>query len=217
MIKYLPWDTSFFGYKVGETLESPDLDEAKEEGYKLLYVRSKTPQKMDAFVDHRVRFYKNISPVSVKDDHLISLLGKPLTPELIHISEVSGGHSRYKLDKNFKSQEFERLYREWIRKSLTGEIADDVIAYMNSGEVAGLVTVKLKETEAHIGLIAVTEKVQGKGVGSVLINAVEDFAFKHGARTLHVPTQKNNEGSCRFYSKNGFSIEYEEFIYQIWI
>lgn len=217
MIKFLSWDTSFFGYKVGESNFIPNFQEADEAGYRLLYVRLKTLQEIPSasYIDHRVEFYKDVFEVFERQK-LYSLLGHELTPELIHLSELSGIHSRYKLDPNFKNQEFEKLYFEWIRKSLSGEMANEVLAYIDSGEILGFVTIKLKGEQAHIGLIAVNEKAQGKGVGSALLKGAENFAFEHNAKTIHVPTQKNNHKACQFYSKAGYLIENEEFIYQVW-
>jgi streptothricin acetyltransferase len=45
------------------------------------------------------------------------------------------------------------------------------------------------------------------GVGTALLQAAENAAVQRGARSLRVETQQINVAACRFYRRNGFSIE----------
>jgi dTDP-4-amino-4,6-dideoxy-D-galactose acyltransferase len=214
MIKLLEWDTNFFGYKIGEINEVPDESLAKYQGYKLLYARS-TPKKpliINSFMDHKVQFVKSVEPV-LFDQTLLTQAGNELFPWLLDLALLSGNYSRFKLDTNFKAGEFERLYQEWIEKSLSRALVDEVIQF----EEKGFVTIKKKGLEAHIGLIAVSEKFQGLGIGKTLLKAAENFALKNGLNTLHVPTQKININACSFYERYGFQVEFEELTHHIWI
>lgn len=215
MIKLLTWDSSFFGYKIGESREMPSQEEVKAGQYDLVYVRSTHKLNTSAFCDHRVQF-KKAAPKSVSQQSLKSLLGSKITPELLKLAEDAGIYSRFKLDPGFQNNEFKKLYHEWLLKSLSGEMANEVFAHYSEGSLTGFVTVKLKENAAHIGLIAVSESARGQGVGLKLINAVEDFAYSKGMKTIHVPTQNNNEAACSFYKKCGFSLESEEYVYHLW-
>lgn len=213
MIKTLEWDTNFFGYKVGESYDVPDEKESAAQGYRLIYIKSKKRLGLNYFFDHKVTFSKKTQPHDKLPEEMKSILGVELNDQLIKLALISGEHSRFKLDPNFKSKEFEKLYTEWIKKSLNGQLAEEVYTYGNEG----FVTVRLKGNDAQIGLIAVSPTAQGKGVGKKLLTAAEKFAYDHGASTLYVPTQGSNAIACRFYESFGFTLFSEEFLYHQWI
>lgn len=65
-----------------------------------------------------------------------------------------------------------------------------------SGEMCGTVP-----------LLAVSPKVQGKGIGKLLIGTVEHWAKNLGYRLLHLEVFANNKKAYHFYQKQGFSAE----------
>lgn len=220
MIKLLEWDTNFFGYKIGETQGLPDFDEAISENYKLLYVKSKTPvpklELRNCFYDHRIIHRKELTkPTEIED--VISLKGSPLTPDLINLAYEAGHVSRYKRDPQFKNDEFKKLYKEWIQNSLSGKMANEVFGYFENEKCLGFITVKIKDTEASIGLLVIDPTAQGRGLATVLTRAAESYAQSCGAKYLFVATQATNTNACRFYIKNGYNEYNEELIYHVWI
>lgn len=216
MIKLLKWDTDFFGFKIGEVQGHPNLQEAKEQGYKLIYVKSKEAIQLDAFKDHKIIFKKELKHLQQTSSQVKSILGSKLTPDLLELALTAGHQSRFKLDKNFKNNEFEKLYTEWLRKSLSGELADDVLGYFEDSKCLGFITVKIIESEATIGLMVISPDSQGKGLGGILTTAAENNAISKGAKTAYVSTQFSNDGACRFYMKNGYSKYNEELTYHLW-
>lgn len=54
--------------------------------------------------------------------------------------------------------------------------------------------------------IRVAPAWRGKGVGALLLRAVEDWARGGGASTLEVETQDINVPACRFYERHGFRL-----------
>lgn len=62
------------------------------------------------------------------------------------------------------SSVFETLYGLWIKRSLNGEIATDVLGYVDNGRILGILTYRQKENEATIGIIAVDSQASGHGV-----------------------------------------------------
>ena len=212
MINQLSWDSNFFGYKVGETTGIPDVAIAKRDNFKLIYIKSHSPLALDIFCDQKVTFAKDIQNVKFPDN-IKSVMGEELTESLLKLSFLSGIYSRFYLDKNFSNNEFTKLYSEWIKKSLSGILADEVFVC----EEMGFVTIKIKNQDAHIGLIAVSEEAQGKGVGSSLLKAAENFAYTKGAKTIYVPTQITNLPACKFYQHYGFKEFSKEYTYHLWI
>ena len=213
MIKELQWDSDFFGYKVGQSDEVPDFESVKNAGFRVIYIKSKSPLSIDLFCDQKITFSKNVQFSNLPSTHVKSIKGQPLTDKLLALSYLSGNHSRFKLDHKFSNGEFQKLYKAWIAKSLNGEIADEVFSYENMG----FVTVKIKDSEAHIGLIAVSQESQGKGVGKLLLQAAENYAHSKGAKNLFVPTQLNNIAACKFYESYGFQKFSTELTYHYWV
>lgn len=219
MIRYLEWDSNFFGYKIGESQGMPDVNEAKKEGYKLLYVKSKTPiAELDNqfYSDHKIIHRKELtSPTELTG--VKSLKGTPLTNDLQNLAYEAGHVSRYKLDPHFKNDEFKKLYKEWIKNSLSGEIANEVFGYFEDEKCLGFITVKIKGSEASIGLLVIDPSAQGRGLATILTKAAESYAQSNGASYLLVATQASNTNACRFYTKNGYQEYNEELIYHLWI
>ena len=54
--------------------------------------------------------------------------------------------------------------------------------------------------------IAVDEKHQGKGYGSMLLNFAEDRAREEGCNYLELDIEDNNKGVEDFYIRNGYTV-----------
>ena len=127
----------------------------------------------------------------------------------------SGKYSRFKLDLNLKSK-FQDIYRKWVDNSLNKTFAEKVF-YINSEEtIGGFVTLQRDGNTAKIGLIAVNPNIQGKGIGTKLLQAAEYYAIKNNMDKMLIPTQKENVSACNFYKKNGYSVKEETIIKHYW-
>lgn len=70
----------------------------------------------------------------------------------------------------------------------------------------------------HLARLAVKKKMQGNGVGYLLIYQLLNQFSKQGVRYVTVNTQKNNVASLALYSKAGFNITGESYrVYQHFI
>ena len=156
-------------------------------------------------MDTKIIFKKSITQKKrIVDSHIQSYLANDISKEINELAYLSGTYSRFKIDENFTSKNFIDLYDEWVRKSITREIADEVFVYIEQSKILGFVTVSVKNNIGSIGLIAVNPKHQGKKIGSHLLNQVELFLTSKNITELQVPTQKANQLACDFYIKNGF-------------
>ena len=100
--------------------------------------------------------------------------------------------------------------------SLNKTFAEKVF-YINSEEtIGGFVTVQRDGNTAKIGLIAVNPNIQGKGIGTKLLQAAEYYAIKNNMDKMLIPTQKENISACSFYKKNGYSVKEETIIKHYW-
>ena len=64
----------------------------------------------------------------------------------------------------------------------------------------------LKDTELYIGSIAVAEEYRGKGFGTQLLNAVNDFAKKNGFETIILDVVDTNPRAYDLYKRYGFEV-----------
>jgi GNAT superfamily N-acetyltransferase len=228
-IKALPWDSNFFGVSVGEWTFSAYTDDVERHlrdpsNPELLYLRyrgsePKDLQRLQAISDcwvDQVTFERSlVSYVPTESIHAI-VEASELTESLVALSLAAGKHSRFQQDRRL-SPFFESLYLEWIRKSISGAIADKVFVYRSEEKEDGLITVSLKESGcAVVGLLSVSPSMQGKGVAAALLQMAERWAARSGAERMSITTQIGNEAAVRFYKKAGYSIRDIEQIFHLW-
>jgi GNAT superfamily N-acetyltransferase len=63
------------------------------------------------------------------------------------------------------------------------------------------------EAHAHIGILAVAENAEGRGVGSALLAAAEGWARRRGSRTLTLNVFERNRRARALYERRGFFAE----------
>ncbi|HQO10699.1 MAG TPA: GNAT family N-acetyltransferase [Clostridiales bacterium] len=226
---FLPWDTEFFGIKIAKIdVDSYDkkaiessVNSALSEGTDLIYLV--IPDKIDKkeifqknLIDQKVIFRKTLEFLHEKNESVVEYNDRTVDPKLYEIALESGKYSRFRLDPMLPYGSYEKLYRIWIEKSAKKNIADSVLVYSENNEILGMITVKIIEDRGEIGLLAADYKAQGKGIGSKLICASENFAISRDRNVMEVATQLRNKAACSFYEKNGYSIDRIFNYYHIW-
>ncbi|MDR7130567.1 ribosomal protein S18 acetylase RimI-like enzyme [Algoriphagus sp. 4150] len=216
-INHLSFDSSLFNYPVGKIYVPGDWDEQEflknSAKYRLVYIFSELPLPItDAsiqLVDTKITYYKSI----VESDEMssdIAVYRGEMNEDLLKLALESGAYSRFKLDSRLAQNEFEKLYKLWIKKALnSGSILEAV-------NLQGMVSYDLKEEAAGIGLIAVSDKSRGRGWGKKLMKAAEAKAFSNGAKTITVSTQEANVPACRLYESLGYKLKEKVYIYHYW-
>lgn len=228
----LPWDSDLFGFPVAR-LTSPDVPRAvarmRDAGVRLAYasvafVDQDARAKLDAagglLVDRKLRFRKEPDAATLRPNGVASWEGKRCTPQLEALAIASGHLSRFRVDPNVPSDIFEMLYVTWMRRSVSREIADEVLAIEDCGIPTAMVTLAQPDPSqnmGNIGLIAVADGFRGRGYGRRLILAAEAWCVGRGITTLEVVTQGRNAGACALYTSSGFREVADDAIYHLWI
>jgi dTDP-4-amino-4,6-dideoxy-D-galactose acyltransferase len=232
----LPWDTQFFGYKIGsltpkdlsETALASIISEAEHDGVVLVYiyvdprdtlsVRS-AAQAGAVFVGEQIRYIRSVpvKPGPHGFDHVRSYKRSSVNERLLSLALQSGIYSRFRRDVHFRRGEFERLYSVWIEKSVTREIAEDVLVYEEDGQELGLATLGIKDEAGDIGLFAVDEQARRRSIGKMLMEGVYRSCRELNLGMVRVVTQRENRSACRFYEGCGFSEESTVYIYHLWL
>jgi GNAT superfamily N-acetyltransferase len=104
--------------------------------------------------------------------------------------------------------------RDWINGSIErhGEQAMVFVAEEESGERLGFASVTSQgrftgERQAYIGELATRESAEGRGVGSALIQACEEWARAQGYRIVALATGAANQRALDFYHRRGYRDE----------
>lgn len=224
-VEYLKWDSHFFNLKIGQSTEGVVCKPCHVRDFDLIYVKHSGDEvvKIDGFVKNfeetKVLFEKQSIKFNIFNfkTEIFDTEVAPLNRSVLYeLAFISGGHSRFKLDTNFKENSFFKLYRVWIDKSISKEIAEKIFYIFCDNIVAGFVSLSQENGFAKIGLIAVHPKFQGRGFGEELIMACEFYCIKNNLSKLVIPTQKENTGACKFYSKVGYSIVEQIVISHFW-
>jgi dTDP-4-amino-4,6-dideoxy-D-galactose acyltransferase len=234
--RILEWDSNFFGIKVGRiscpTLRQEQLDEILSDmaraHVKLAYWPSDTEIRSSAtrelggrLVDRKTTFeidFRCLNP----GDFISTGLVETYTPsmpvvELEALAIRSGQYSRFRVDPHISSDKFETLYKTWLRRSLTKQIANEVLVIREGGSVVGMVTLVDDQGKGEIGLLAVGPQHTGRRYGEILVRAAQVGFIRNGYRFGQVTTQANNVPACNLYKKCGYSVKTVSYFYHFWL
>jgi GNAT superfamily N-acetyltransferase len=119
----------------------------------------------------------------------------------------------------FKIRPIEQNDREWVRKFIIKNWgAEKVVAHrqifyphklpgfvaIKGNRYLGLVTYRIGKNNLEI--ISMNAIIQGKGIGTALLRAVEKVGQKLKLKKIRLITTNDNVDALRFYQKRGFSI-----------
>jgi len=229
----LDWDSAFFGYPVARVV----LDETGSEHFNAI---------TDKILIDKIRLvYFFVSPYDLVLNRQISEFGAVLrdqkalftkvperqsgysnsievypyaepNKELLSLGLQAGIYSRFRLDWNFRNNEYEKLYTRWVTDSLSGKISFQNIVAIVDNTVAGMVTLGEKNGHADIGLVAVEKAHSGKGIGYDMIRYADNTAFDRNFSRIDVVTQLQNHPACKLYEKCNFRLESVTNVYHFW-
>lgn len=229
-IRTLQWDSDFFGLRIGraDILSMEDSlflaarrEELKQQ-FELLYVFDPNNIGFNVngarLVDEKILYSKPCEPRKQYDDIVFF---KQVTPsdDLYRLALVSGGYSRFRLDERLPQGSYERLYTRWIENACPKEGTNkQILTFLDTNNIAkGMITIDHKGELGHIGLVAVDTDAQHQGIGGKIMSTLDGYLFDLGVKTLEVPTQKANTDACRWYEKNGFTVQSRTQIYHWWL
>ncbi len=237
MIFEAKWDSDFFNLEIGKVV----IDKIDEEffkklllafsdsKYELLYLfenDAKNVFKNDSLrfsfnhVDTKVKFKKEIkNRLPVNFDSKVIAYNQGISDKEIYTLGIEAGFSsRFNIDDKFGKDRFVMMYMEWVKKSLSKELCNEVFCFLDNDKVIGFVTIKIVQSEntASIGLIAVDQNYRSSGIGAQLILTCENYCIENNVKYLTVETQNRNQGAMDFYLKNGFENIEQTNIYHLW-
>lgn len=234
----LLWDSNFFGFKVARIIPEnmtpaelgDELRVLKEHSFRFVYLFLDPLDSefnslavdnggtlIDGKITYSLKLAEDFSENGSDDIFEFQDQDEQMENRLISLSFQAGTFSRFRRDPKLNPDQFERLYSIWVKNSLNGIMADQVYVYKKDGEIKGFITLRTKTGFGEIVLIGVDQGERGSNIGTGLLNKAKSFFHGQGIFYIRVVTQKNNVPACKFYEKNGFTVEKIKNVYHFWL
>ena len=219
-LEKLDWDSEFFGFPVGKVTITGELKNIEDLinpiPFRLLYVFSNQILNIESVITSKMITYGRTLENNSYNGRSEFYSDRASISTLFNLAFLSGKYSRFCIDPNITEAKFKELYSQWVVNSVNKSFADEIIVRKINDEIVGMITVKKRGEIGQIGLFAVGNEFQGKGIGCDLILCGMQYLQKVGCKEVTVQTQKENMNACRFYEKLDYKIYNEEYVYHCW-
>lgn len=233
---FLPWDTYFFGFRIGRVNGHILTDEyyrlvedwCKDQSIRCLYFLADSDDAVTVrvvekagfhFADVRVTLERSLSNYTVPDRLPDGLVVRPhQVADLPALkATASNGYtlSRFYFDEGFPRQKCSEMYEVWVRKSFDGYADEVLVAELNLQPV-GYITLNVKDTMGEISLVGISPAAQGQGIGKILVAQSLEWFNQRGQKSVEVVTQGRNIRAQRLYQREGFVTKIVQLWYHKW-
>lgn len=134
---------------------------------------------------------------------------------LLDIAGSAFRYSRFHLDPAIPKELADRIKQEWVQSYLRRTRGDKLFAAFLGGEPVGFLAALASEKDGErfrvIDLMGVAPGLQGRGIGSALIQAFSAH-YQNQCDGFEVGTQVANTPSLRFYQRHGFTIARSQYV-----
>ena len=238
LIQYLPWDSDFFGFRIGcytkHTLSDADeeifLKEFDNQRYDCVYVfadpRDETTKQVAArnqflFVDERLLYclpdsYPNYD-ISKNDSYcLLDYSNKQAVEQARHIFDEISSVSRFTHDPRLCGKA-KWMYTIWLDQIMNNPLgAIVIIPEKQSNLPIALVGCSVEDGVGELVSVGVDSRFRGQGLGVAVIHSAINWLYECGAKHIRVKTQASARSSKSLYEKVGFVLEESKAIYHAW-
>ncbi len=207
------WDSQFFHKKIGDVQWDIETSpQSPSETFDLITTRVGALEhtKVKTLQEHGFIYCEGdaqlIKEVSVSATNAsYQTATRAQLPKLLTMLDDMYQISRFKKPW-FTAQDRDRFYKEWLTKAVYGTYDDCCLLIIEANEICGFVTLKEHPSDAQIGLIGVSSKHQGRGIGKKLLSIAEHYLGQRNCTTLSVATQISNIHALNLYTRFGFRL-----------
>ena len=164
-------------------------------------------------VDINMQFQQPVDIQAESPQYRIDNNFKP-TKDIVEIASNAFNYSRFYNDPYLNRDAAKNIYANWVKNSFKKSNKYFVVA--EEKELMGFLLFSIKDDCATIELISLSSKAQGKGAGTKLVSALNNFAHKKGVTSIKVGTQVDNIQAVNFYLKKGFTYNQRNAVYHYW-
>jgi dTDP-4-amino-4,6-dideoxy-D-galactose acyltransferase len=236
----LPWDSDFFGFKIGrvegdtltETLVQRIEHWSQRNDIACLYFLARADDPVTSrlaedngyhLVDIRLTFLRRLTRAGLEEGSspsrslIIRAASADDLQTLLPVASSSYQDSRFFYDSRFPRHLSQALYEVWLTTSLSGYAQGFLVAEIN-GSAVGYVTCHLDNANGQgtIGLVGVAAEARGHGAGSALVNAAVSWLAERQVGEIRVVTQGRNIPAQRLYQRCGFVTDSVQLWYHKW-
>jgi ribosomal protein S18 acetylase RimI-like enzyme len=149
-----------------------------------------------------INYFKNIRLANIFDKKAI-----------LDIAENSFIKSRFYKDKNIKKRLARKIKRNWVLNFFRKKRGKHLIVSEVNKKVVGFLLILKSREDYIIDLIAVKKIYQNLGLGTKMIEFLENKILKQNKVKIYVSTQSDNKNSIKLYIKNKFRVKYKKYVY----
>ena len=149
-----------------------------------------------------INYFKNIRLANIFDKKAI-----------LDIAGNSFIKSRFYKDKNIKKRLAKKIKRNWVLNFFRKKRGEHLIVSEVNKKVVGFLLILKNQKDYIIDLIAVKKIYQNLGLGTKMIEFLENKILKQNKVKIYVSTQSDNKDSIKLYIKNKFKVKYKKYVY----
>jgi dTDP-4-amino-4,6-dideoxy-D-galactose acyltransferase len=149
-----------------------------------------------------INYFKNIRLANIFDKKAI-----------LDIAGSSFIKSRFYKDKNITKRLARKIKRNWVLNFFRKKRGEHLIVSEVNKKVVGFLLILKNQKDYIIDLIAVKKIYQNLGIGTKMIEFLENNILKQNKVKIYVSTQFDNKDSIKLYIKNKFKVKYRKYVY----
>ena len=166
-------------------------------------------------IEKNLTFFKNSRKKKVEINHfknirLTNIIDKK---SVLDIAENSFIKSRFFKDKDIDKTLARKIKRNWVLSFFKKKRGEYLIISELNKKIAGFLLVLKNKKDYIIDLIAVKKNYQNLGLGTKMIEFLENKVLKQNKVKIYVSTQSDNKDSIKLYTKNKFKLKYKKYVY----
>ena len=222
--KILDWDSRFFNLKIAsaECQNNNDVnliyEKSSSEEIDVCYIYSNKRladlEKSGIYFEERKTFFCESFSANNSNQLIYTELCNAMNPELLELSKICSGSSRFHQANNFLDSSCEKLYEIWLQNYLKDS---KVFIAKLDNKILGFLCFDITEQLGKLVLIATHTLARKKGVAKSLIQCLHKQYIKEGVKKATVLTQGNNHSACQLYLSQGYKLESTSYLYHLWL
>jgi len=176
---------------------------------------------MDTLVYYKFDYLKREKPQIANSAQIENISGNSvLAKEISKIARDSfrGYFGHYHADKNLDKSKCDEIYVDWAYRScIDSKVADAVIVVNQENEIAGFVTLKIRQDNlGELILSGVKPAYQKRGCYKNLIFSGMEWLHDKGLKKIVLSTQINNIAVQKVWARLGFEMDHSFYTFHKW-
>ena len=166
-------------------------------------------------IEKNLTLFKNSTKKKYKKNYFknIRFANKLDKKNVLNISENSFINSRFFKDKNIKKKLARKIKRNWVLNFFRKKRGKHLIVSIINKKIVGFLLILKNQKDYIIDLIAVKKNYQNLGLGTKMIEFLENKILKQNKVKIYVSTQSDNKNSIKLYIKNKFKVKCKRYVY----